>query len=72
MPIDRSRIYRGMFIKSDQPLPGWTPGPARLAPASVEKLADFNRKHAAAVHELARRLQAVRDELARFQKARRK
>lgn len=25
MPLDRSRIHKGMFIRSDEPLPGYTP-----------------------------------------------
>jgi hypothetical protein len=82
MPIDdqrRSRIKKGMFLTSSPVPPGYVakrkPLPADLeqfegAAAAADDMAAIDRRHASAISELARRLQAVRDELASYQKAR--
>ena len=64
MPIDRSRIQKGMFIRSDEPLPGYSKRPP-LSPefAHFEQaaaVADRMGEHVASVAELTRRLEMVR------------
>jgi hypothetical protein len=76
MPLDKSQVRKGMFLISTPRLGGYVmlqrqrdDGPlpaARLA----DRLAVMDRQHAAAVAEIARRLQAVRDGLDAYRKTR--
>jgi hypothetical protein len=81
MPIDRSRIRKGIFLVSDQPLPGCTPNAShcrrslstssRLAEAA-DRLQAIDRKYRAAIEELTRRLEMVRQQLDGFKAAKRR
>jgi len=75
MPIDRSRIRKGMFLVSDQPLPGYTPKreplPAEFehfeqAAEAADRLQAIDHNHRTAISELTRRLEAVRQQLDGF------
>jgi hypothetical protein len=79
MPIDRSRIRKGLV--SDQPLPGYTPKreplPAEFdhfeqAAEAADRLQAIDHKHRAAIEELTRRLEAVRLQLDGFKAAKRR
>ena len=81
MPIDRSRIRKGMFLVSDQPLPDYTPkrGPLpaefehfEQAAEAADGLQAIDHKHRAAIEELTRRLEAVRLQLDGFKAAKRR
>jgi hypothetical protein len=77
MPIDRSRSKKGVFLTSTSVPDGYVvkrkPLPANLeqfeaAAAVADELAEADHKSAAAVAEIARRLEMVRKQLADFKK----
>ena len=83
MPVDRSKIKKGMFLVGGvcpgdrMPMTKRQPLPPEFehfeaAAARADEIAAMERRRAAEIVELARRLQKVRDELAAYQKARRK
>ena len=76
MPIDRSRIRKDMFLVSDQPLPGYTakrePLPAEQTAEAVDRLQAIDHKYRAAIEELTRRLEMVRQQLDGFKAAKRR
>jgi len=70
MPIDRSKIRKGMFLTSTPVPAGYVRKRAPLpddlrefeqAAARADEMAAFERQHAANIAELARRLQKVRE-----------
>ncbi len=74
MPLDRSKIYKGMHIRSDEPLPGYTPKRRENLQAEYPEFSDslaaagpdsgpaFELQRAG-IAELAARLEMVREQL---------
>ena len=81
MPIDRSRIRKSVFLTSDPRPAGYTPKreplPAEFehfeqAAEAADRLQAIDHKHGAAIEELTRRLEAVRQQLDGFKAAKRR